>query len=292
MRSMKNQVATRLLFRNDVPTPLGRLTMAGFIKDSAGVRGPALRVLGSYALVYILEGSGDFLDANGFTCKVQAGDALLIFPEIGHHYGPGPNETWSEFYCVFDGPVFDLWRQVGLLPTTRPVYQLHPIQEWLDKLAAAILPQTQHMTLAERVVDVSRFVVVLTEILSVNLGTHLAAERPPWIARACGLLESDLQQTCDLSEIAQRVGLTYETFRKRFQQTMGVAPGHYRTIRRIDAACALLLQSDSTIQSIAFQLGFTDEFHFSRRFKQITGVAPSEFRRQLPGMRGEVDSEQ
>lgn len=274
--------SSRLLFRNDGSTPLGRLTMAGFIKDSAGIRGPTMRVLGSFALVYVLEGSGDFLDANGYACKVHAGDALLIFPEIGHRYGPGPNEYWSEFYCVFDGPVFDLWRQVGLWSPARPVFRLLPIHEWLDKLSAAIPQQTQRVTLAERVVDISRFLVVLTEIVAANAGASVAMESPSWITNACVLLERDLQQTCNLAEIAQRVGMPYETFRKRFQQAMGVAPGHYRTIRRIDAACALLQQSDATIQAIAFQLGFADEFHFSRRFKQITGVAPSEFRQRLP----------
>jgi AraC-like DNA-binding protein len=63
---------------------------------------------------------------------------------------------------------------------------------------------------------------------------------------------------------------------------MGVSPVRFRTIRRIDAACAMLLAPDQTIASIAVALGFSDEYHFSRRFKQVTGLPPREFRRRLP----------
>jgi AraC-like DNA-binding protein len=56
----------------------------------------------------------------------------------------------------------------------------------------------------------------------------------------------------------------------------------YRAIRRIDAACAMLQQPGPTMRDIAASLGFSDEFHFSRRFKQITGMSPREFRRLLP----------
>ena len=50
----------------------------------------------------------------------------------------------------------------------------------------------------------------------------------------------------------------------------------------IDAACAMLQQPGATTRTIAASLGFSDEFHFSRRFKQITGMSPREFRRLLP----------
>src|SRR5438045_2558817 len=99
---MPQAIETRLLFRNDARTPLGRLTMAGFIHNSAGVGGAAMRVLGSYAIVLLLEGSGRY------------------------QYGPGAGEYWNEFYVVFDGPVFDMWRQVGLLNPAQPIQPIRP----------------------------------------------------------------------------------------------------------------------------------------------------------------------
>lgn len=41
-------------------------------------------------------------------------------------------------------------------------------------------------------------------------------------------------------------------------------------------------QTDLSDKQIAAELGFCDEFHFSRRFKQITGRSPRAFRSGLP----------
>lgn len=276
---MNRPVETDLLFSNDAQTPLGRLKLAGWIRDSAGVRGPAMRVLGSYALVYVLEGSGTYSDALHRTYRIRAGDLLVIFPDIGHLYGPSEHEHWSEWYCVFDGPVFDLWQRAGLLNPDHPVYHLEPIAEWRDRFEAVLRPGNR--TLADRTLHLSRFLQILTEALLAESGTQLPSI-PSSIARACQLLETDLHRDIDLAAVAAEVGLTYETFRKQFRQSVGVAPARFRLIRRIDAACAMLQHTELTAKAIAVRAGFSDEFHFSRSFKQITGLPPTEFRRQLP----------
>jgi AraC-like DNA-binding protein len=277
-----HRIESRLLFNNDAGTSLGRLTTAGFLKDSAGV-GPAPRVLGHYALVYLLEGGGRYWDVRGRSSAVQAGDLLLITPELGHGYGPLAGERWSEFYVVFDGPAFDLWRQTGLLNGDAPVRRLEPIDAWLPRLEAAVAEQPR--TLAERTVQLSHFLALLTEMLLPSTAAPRLADGPVWLAAACERLETALDQRIDPQGVARALGVPYETFRKQFQRYVGVSPARYRTVRRIDAACALLQDSRNTIQSVALRLGFADEYHFSRRFKQVNGLSPRAFRRQLPASR-------
>jgi AraC-like DNA-binding protein len=271
---------TRLLFRNDASTPLGRLTTAGLIRQSRGVGASEARILGSYAIVYLLDGSGRYWDAR-HEQSVHAGDLLLIFPEIEHRYGPRSGEYWDEFYLVFDGPAFDLCRQPGLLDPADPIRHLEPIERWLSRMEAIVAPPDLP-TIAGRTQRVLQLVALLTEMMA--SGSHLPQTNlpPVWLSAACAALEADLGQPLEPQQVAEQLGLSYETFRKRFQQHMGVAPARYRSTRRIDAACALLQHPTRTIAAIAAELGFSDEFHFSRRFKQITGMAPREFRRRLP----------
>jgi AraC-like DNA-binding protein len=47
---------------------------------------------------------------------------------------------------------------------------------------------------------------------------------------------------------------------------------------KVQRACQLLQNGNQTIKAIAYQLGFFDQYHFSKLFKQIIGVSPKIFR--------------
>jgi AraC-like DNA-binding protein len=69
-------------------------------------------------------------------------------------------------------------------------------------------------------------------------------------------------------------------------QTSGKSPGEYRADEIVRRACSLLLESNETLAAIAADLGFHDAFHLSKRFKQVVGMSPQEFRRQNRGRSG------
>jgi AraC-like DNA-binding protein len=77
--------------------------------------------------------------------------------------------------------------------------------------------------------------------------------------------------------------MSAETFRKKFARLAGTPPWRYRMTQVIERACRLVHEGRLTNKEIAERLGFNDEFHFSRRFKQITGRSPREFRKLLMG---------
>ena len=272
---------TTMLARHATNSPLGRVTLAGFIRNSTGVPGKGLRVLGSYALVYVIDGGGHYEDANGLKRSVRAGDLLTIFPELAHTYGPDPTTHWTELYLVFEGAMFDLWRTSGLLNPARPILHLEPIEHWAHRFESVLgAPRTPGA--APPLLEICRLQLALGEALLADSTGIRAGEDADWVERACALLEADIEREADLPDLAHDLGMSYDGFRKRFQHAIGVPPARYRTARAIDRACELMQLGTLTDRQIANRLGFCDEFYFSRRFKQVTGRTPRDFRASLP----------
>ena len=263
------------------PSPLGQITLMASIADGRGIAPAApYRVYGSYALVIITRGQGSYQDANGYSADVRAGDAIFVHPTLPHTYGPDAGQTWDEFFLVFSGPAFDAWHAMGLFDPKAPLYSLDPLGEWLARFRA-LSDAPDLTTPSAKALQVCRLLALLTEIV-LSRPPHPAAPAPNlWLAQACSLLGGSLGTGADLTGLIRPLGMPYETFRRRFTREMGIAPARFRAERTVEAACHLLQYTGMTGAQIAERLGYGDEYHFSRRFKQLRGETPTQFRRSL-----------
>jgi AraC-like DNA-binding protein len=82
------------------------------------------------------------------------------------------------------------------------------------------------------------------------------------------------------AELAAELGLSLDYFSRRFRATFGLAPRSWLTRERIRRAALELSESTATVSEVAYNLGYRDLGLFSRQFKRVIGVAPSEFRRR------------
>ncbi|MGQ1786050.1 MULTISPECIES: helix-turn-helix domain-containing protein [unclassified Saccharicrinis] len=87
----------------------------------------------------------------------------------------------------------------------------------------------------------------------------------------------------DLSNtiLANQAKLATNAFTRLFTQEIGSSPQKYVKKKRIGKACVLLHHSDKSIDEIAFRCGFSDRYHFSRIFKQITNISPASYRKNF-----------
>nr|WP_246221316.1 AraC family transcriptional regulator [Phytoactinopolyspora mesophila] len=232
-----------------------------------------------YALVYLVSGSGRYRDENGAEHRLGAGSVVVVFPGLEHDYGPGPGESWTERYILFDGALPRLLEERGILDRSRPVGNLSPVEAWLPLVAGVTDPVPGGARCA--LIEWSRLQVLLA---AVHAGAgEKTTESSSWFEEACLLLAHE--PALHLTGVAAAVGLPYERFRKRFAEIAGESPGRWRNRRRMDEAARMLQQGGWTIRAIARELGFYDEYAFSRRFKEVFGVPPSRFRADLPKVR-------
>lgn len=89
-------------------------------------------------------------------------------------------------------------------------------------------------------------------------------------------MTADLEQKLSLENIADSVGLSRYHFLRVFKRATGISPHTFRTLKRIDLAKKLLLQGISPVQ-VALETGFTDQSHFTRTFRQMTGATPGQY---------------
>ncbi len=77
-----------------------------------------------------------------------------------------------------------------------------------------------------------------------------------------------------VKQLAHMARLSTWRFTPIFQELTGKKPLHYVTDLRINCAKELLLRKNEPLRSIAQEVGYMDEYCFSRRFRQITGMSP------------------
>lgn len=110
----------------------------------------------------------------------------------------------------------------------------------------------------------------------------LAGREPQAVRLAKDLLASRLGQPPSLEELAAAVNLSPFHFARVFRRATGLPPHAWLKQRRLEQARALL-KSGCTPLSVALQLGYADQSHLTRQFKQAYGVAPGEYRSACAG---------
>ncbi len=101
---------------------------------------------------------------------------------------------------------------------------------------------------------------------------------PAWLVKTRDLLHDSFCQNLTLKQIAENVGIHPVHLATCFRRHYGCTIGDYVRKLRIDFACAQIRESNQPLTEIGMSAGFCDQSHFSRSFKEIIGMSPSEYR--------------
>jgi AraC family transcriptional regulator len=105
------------------------------------------------------------------------------------------------------------------------------------------------------------------------------SRRPPrWLSGVCALLHDRFAETLALVDIAASAGVSADHLGRVFRKHVGCSIGSYVRRVRIEYACEQLISADISLAEIASAAGFTDQSHFTRVFRELTGLTPAAFR--------------
>jgi AraC-like DNA-binding protein len=121
------------------------------------------------------------------------------------------------------------------------------------------------------------------KLLKLRSSELLTLEHPDadsGIHAAARLIRDNLERHVDAAELAKAAATSTSTLHRQFKKFFGTTPARFANNVRIGEAKRQLRQSDRSVESLAFELGFTDASHFSRLFRKSTGESPAEYRKR------------
>jgi AraC-like DNA-binding protein len=108
----------------------------------------------------------------------------------------------------------------------------------------------------------------------------LAGLRDPFVGKALSLMHARPERGWTIEMLAKDVGLSRSVLAERFTDLIGMPPMHYLAQWRMQIAAGLLSGGNANIATVAAEIGYASEAAFSRAFKKMVGVPPSDWRRR------------
>ncbi len=217
--------------------------------------------------------SGNYREKIAGTSFERAPAALVYYPpDVSHgeeHFTDG-----RHFLVEVDLKSLEAVRDYGA-QLREPVV--------LDTAASLWLANRMYKEFSER----DEFSSIALESISTEL--LIAASRrdkpkaernaPPWLGRLKEFLRENFSEPPCLNELAKAVDVHPTHLARVFRQFERCTVGDFIREVRVDYARRRLLGSNEPLVEIAIAAGFADQTHFTRSFKRVTGMTPSEFRR-------------
>jgi AraC family transcriptional regulator len=99
-----------------------------------------------------------------------------------------------------------------------------------------------------------------------------------WLSRIIEKLSVEYPERLTLDDLSQEAGVHPVHLSRVFRKCVGEGIGEHVHRLRIRAACEQMREPELSIAEISLALGFSDQSHFTRTFRRVTGTSPGQFR--------------
>ena len=260
--------------------------------------------LQSYLCFMVEDGEGELV-YEGKKYELRSGDVVFIDCRkvYSHSTGMNPNAgLWSLRWCHFYGPsmpaIYAKYCERGGLPVIRGA------DVSVDLARGADMGRRDDVSCGA---DVSQYVAILTDIYTLASSSdyirdmringklndlltllmesswhreaHTNAPKKMEISRVKSFLDEHYEEKLSLESVASHFFIDKHYLARLFKEQYGVTLVTYLQQVRITHAKRMLRFTDKSIEEIGLECGIGELNYFSRVFKKLEGVSPSEFRR-------------
>ncbi|HWI47408.1 MAG TPA: AraC family transcriptional regulator [Rummeliibacillus sp.] len=239
------------------------------------------RTLQHHELAFFTEGKGSFT-INGKRYPIKGGMLIYICPNVQHFFEIDDEEPvdiqtihFSYASINFNDSKWDIQNNTDMLPlqfvqVLKDYYQISDLFKKLVDSWNSKLPGYEFIT---KTLLQQLFIAIYQNIKkqNKNYSTSLKVEK------VIHYMHQNVNTKVTLTDLAEVVQLSSTYLSRIFKDTTGYSVIGYFNKIKMDKAKELMIEGNHKVKEVAQALGFTDEFYFSRIFKKMEGVSPSEF---------------
>ena len=245
--------------------------------------GPAAR--NHYLFHFCLSGTGTLIADNSkgdsVPYQVMSGQGFMLFPGQVCTYIADHDIPWEYVWIEFDGLRARETVNLAGLSLDQPIYKARfkDIAETMKNEMLYIVNHKEESPfhlIGHLYLFIDSFVRASTST-QIGKGNRL---RDFYIKEAFSFIEQNFQNDISVEDIAASCGLNRSYFGKIFHETTGKSPQAFLISYRMTKAAELLKLTELSIADIGNAVGYPNQLHFSRAFKNVYGVPPRQWRNE------------
>lgn len=230
--------------------------------------------------IYCAEGNG-WCEIAGRRHEVTRNQLLVVPASTPHVYGAGKKTPWTIHWFHAVGSNVPIYLDRLGVTREKPVVPLGGGVQ-LFSLFEDVLEGLEHgFTITHLIYAAHSLTHLMGLILrhkdEFGYGETTVRER---VTKSIEFMKSHLSEPLKIATLAALVNLSRSHYTTSFKRVTGYAPLSYLNHLRMQRAVQLLNTTDLSIKRISDQLGFSDQFYFSRAFRKMHNHSPSEHRRR------------
>lgn len=205
---------------------------------------------------------------------IHKGQLVVIGPGVVHQCCPECVAEWS-FYMLH---LTDAWIQAaGFDRKAIPAFSIRDLQnEEFCRLELNFKQACENLEEAEENIVLLAEAAFSQPVAQEIERSDFDSEEPA-LENICEEIRSRFNETITLDELAQMAGIDRYTLIRRFGRQFNTTPHSWQIMLRVNEA-RRLLENGMSITEAALEVGFYDQSHFTKIFKETYGVTPKQFK--------------
>ena len=227
-----------------------------------------------HVLGFAIEGSATYHLSNE-KYNVKRGDVLFFPKGMAHSASSNVSNPWAFYSVSFDVKFFNKPDNPVLLGIDNIMAPLEYSQ------LCALFSEINHMwsgkSMGYLLMCRSLIMQILYIILKTKNNSLYKTPHYQGITKVMEMIQENYSTNYSIEYLANSTHLSYSHFSSLFKKLSGHSVTEYQNQIKIYKAKDLLLSGNFNVSEAAEMIGFSDLYYFSRLFKKITGVKPSDF---------------